>query len=202
MNLDEFFAQLKAASSEADMIDFCRRTVLHGTPKIFEGKEDDFYAFRKRIAVKWNVSFHEVYIVGSAKIGFSPFKRKQFDLNSDIDVAIVSPELFSSFMDKIYEYQMSLREARRAISQRELDLYHNFLEYAAIGWFRPDKLPLSFSMKRIKEDWFEFFESISSGQSEVGNYQVNAGVYKSYWHLENYAVSGIRDLKNSLEVGG
>lgn len=200
MTLDEFYDQLKMADTDAALVDFCRRTVLHGTPKVFEGREDDFYAFRKRIAEKFNVSFHEVFVVGSAKLGFSPFKKKEFDYNSDIDVAIISTRLFDMFMESIYGYQMSLRQSRKSVTENELSMYHKFLEYIAIGWLRPDKLPISFSIKSTKTDWFEFFSSISNGRSEVGNYEVTAGVYKNYRYLEEYTISGIRNLKRSLQI--
>lgn len=76
-------------------------------------------------------------------------------------------------------------------------MYHEFLEYVALGWIRPDKLPVSFQMRAFKDNWFEFFRSISNGKSEIGNYQVNAGVFKSYNHLERYTLSGIKDLKDT-----
>lgn len=201
MNLNEFIAALKEVRADQELVDLCRKTVLHGTPKIFENREDDFYHFRKRIAQKFNVSFHEIFIVGSAKLGFSPFKNKHFDLNSDIDVAILSPSLFDIFMDSIYDFQTSLRQSRRSVTEKELRMYHSFLEYTAIGWIRPDKLPLSFNIDKTKTDWFDFFSSISNGGSEVGNYQVNAGVFKSYRYLEEYQINSIRDLKRSLDVG-
>jgi hypothetical protein len=52
-------------------------------------------------------------------------------------------------------------------------------------------------MNAFKDDWFEFFRSISYGKSEVGNYKVNAGVFKSYQHLEDYTFEGIINLKKS-----
>ena len=79
-------------------------------------------------------------------------------------------------------------------------MYHEFLEYVALGWIRPDKLPVSFQMRVFKDDWFNFFRSISGGKSEVGNYQVNAGVFKSYRHLESYTLSGIKDVKKTKEL--
>ena len=66
---------------------------------------------------------------------------------------------------------------------------------------RPDLLPTSFRMKELKRDWFDFFESLSYGKSEVGNYKVTAGVFKTYNHLEKYTVSGLRSLKTKLEIG-
>lgn len=173
---------------------------MHGTPFVFSGKEDDYYNFRKRIAKKFEISFHEIFITGSGKLGFSPRKKKAFDYDSDIDVAIISSELYDKIMSYIHGYQMELRENRKAISSRELEQYHKFLEYGAIGWMRPDLLPTSFRIKEIKEDWFDFFDSISYGKSEVGNYKVTAGAFKSYAHLEKYTLSGLRSIKSKIQM--
>jgi len=165
---------------------------------VFKDNEDEYYQFRKRIADKFSINFHEIFITGSAKLGFSPFKKTIFDYDSDIDVALISSELYEKIMSSIHEYQMALRENRKAISSYELDKYHKFLEYGAIGWMRPDLLPTSFRIKYLKQDWFKFFESISYGNSEVGNYKVTAGAFKSYSHLERYTVSGIRSVKTEM----
>lgn len=199
MSLDEFLISLKNCSDDA-LVDFCRRTVLHGTPIVFTDREDEFYEFRKRIATKFDIIFHEIYITGSAKLGFSPHKEKLFDYDSDIDVAIISEALFNRFLETIRKYQMELRSSRETVSKSELYMYHQFLEYVAIGWIRPDMLPLKFQVKALKKDWFRFFSSISHGKSEVGNYKVSAGVFKSYTHLEEYTLSGFKELKKSLEL--
>lgn len=190
---------IQAANSD-DVLDLCRRHVLHGTPFVFAGREDEFYAFRKRIADKFDVSFHEVFITGSAKLGYSLLKVKAFDYDSDVDVAIVSELLFERMMEAIRAFQMSLREARRAVTERELDAYHKFLEYTAIGWLRPDMLPVSFDVKTLKDDWFSFFKDISYGNSEVGNYKVSAGVFRTYRHLELYQHSGLVRFARSLSL--
>jgi predicted nucleotidyltransferase len=199
--MEHFLANLVSTPNEEALLDFCRKHSLHGTPKIFDGAEDKYYEFRKKIAEKFQVNFHEVFITGSAKLGFSPFKEKMFDYDSDIDVAIVSSELYERIMSSIHEYQMQLRENRKAVSYDELKGYHKFLEYGAIGWMRPDLLPTSFRVKKLKMEWFDFFNSLSYGKSEVGNYKVTAGAFKTYQHLEKYTLSGLRSLKTKLEIG-
>lgn len=198
--MDKFYSDLLRHDTDVRVLDFCRKRVIHGTPYIFYEREDDYYSFRKSIANHFDVPFHEIYIVGSAKLGFSPHKQKFFDLDSDIDVAIVSGALFDQVMEFIRKYQSELRSSRRSVSERELEMYHQFLEYVALGWIRPDKLPLSFQIRDLKNEWFEFFESISYGRSEVGNYKVAAGVFKSYHHLEMYLLSGMKDLRKSKTI--
>jgi hypothetical protein len=199
--MDEFLEYLVGIESDEELVDFCRRRTLHGTPAIFAGNEDNYYSFRRRIAERFTINFHEVFITGSAKLGFSPYKRKQFDLDSDIDVAIISSALYDQIMLSIHDYQMELRENRKAVTQDEIKSYHKFLEYGAIGWMRPDLLPTSFRVEELKQEWFAFFDSISHGRSEVGNYKVTAGAFKSYSHLERYVLSGLRSLRTKLQVG-
>ncbi|HRC72546.1 MAG TPA: hypothetical protein PK880_08430 [Candidatus Competibacter sp.] len=191
---------LKASGDANRLVDTCRRYLLHGTPHVFNGREEEFFDFRRCIADKFDVGFHEVFLVGSAKLGFSPYKEKIFDLDSDIDVVIVSNRLFDSFMDQIGYYQAELRRSRRAVSTRELDLYHQFLEYVAMGWIRPDKIPISFALSNLKDDWFTFFRSISNGKSEVGNYKVAGGIFRSYQHLETYLLDGLSEVYQGLRV--
>lgn len=199
--MEDFLAALTALPDDETLLDFCRRRSLHGTPAVFAGREDDYYDFRKRIAEKFDINFHEVFITGSAKLGFSPHKRKPFDYDSDIDVAIISAALYDRVMSSIHNYQMELRENRKAVSFDELRGYHRFLEYGAIGWMRPDLLPTSFRVNQLKREWFDFFDSISNGKSKVGNYKVTAGAFKSYFHLEQYTLSGLSSLRTKLQVG-
>lgn len=156
VDLQTFLDELCDLENDDKLIDYCRKYVLHGTPYVFRDREDEYYEFRKRIANKFKVAFNEVFITGSAKMGFSPFKETQFDYDSDIDVAIVSNSLYEQILESIRLYQMELRQNRKSVTKNELNLYHQFLEYVAMGWIRPDKLPLSFQIKDFRDDWFVF----------------------------------------------
>ncbi|EEV6842226.1 hypothetical protein ACE17E_25330 [Escherichia coli] len=198
--MEQYIDTLTSIDDEQQLLDFCRKKILHGTPFIFKDREDEYYEFRKKIANEFNIDFHNVLITGSGKLGFSPYKLKKFDMDSDIDVAIVSSKLYDEIMVSIFRYQRELRENRIKVSDSEIDRYHRFLEYGALGWMRPDLLPLSFNIKELKDKWFDFFDSLSYGRSEVGNYKVAAGAFKSYWHLENYTMMGLTKLKNKYKV--
>ena len=195
---EQFRTALAEIGSPGEIANFCRKLVLHGTPHVFEGREDDFYEFRSRIAQRFKISFHEVIITGSGQLGFSPHKNTMFSLDSDIDVALVSEKLFEEFIEIARCYQMQLRGSRRSVTESEQRIYHEFLEYSVLGWIRPDKLPTSFQVILAKDGWFEFFKSLSYGRSEVGNYKVNGGVFRSYRHLELYTISGIQAVRESL----
>ncbi|MBX8476048.1 hypothetical protein K5D38_14750 [Pseudomonas cichorii] len=196
MDLKRFQSNLDLAIEQNELLDFCRKHVLHGIPFVFKDRPDEYYDFKKIITNEFEISFHEVYITGSGKLGFSPHKGTIFDYDSDIDVAIISSKLFDSIMSRISTYQMQIRKNRRVIRESERSMYHEFLEYSAMGWIRPDKLPISFQMDVLKQAWFRFFESISYNNSPVGNYKVAAGVFRTYGHLERYIVSGLEGLQS------
>ena len=183
---EAFCSNLLATNSDTDRMDFVRKFIFHGTPIVFKDREHDYFEFRNRIAKKFNVNFFDVFIVGSSKFGFNFRTGKPFDYDSDIDVVIVNEAMFDEYFKKICDYQYKLDVEYREIEIEERQKYADFLRYFVKGWMRPDLLPISFQVNELKNDWFSFFDGISNGRSEVGNYEVNAGLYKNYFFLERY----------------
>lgn len=198
MSLDEFNKVLRACDSADERKTFLQKFIFHGTPFIFKGQESDYFDFRQLIANKFDVGFQEVFIVGSAKLGFNYIKETEFNYESDIDVVIVSEKVFEYYAWLICEYQYNFDKFKKVITERELDMYNRFLRYMIKGWMRPDLLPLSFQSEEIKNEWFDFFKGISYGKSVAGNYKVAAGVFKTYKYLERYHINGIEDKYNKL----
>lgn len=200
MNLQDFKHTLAQLPS-TEVLAFCEMHLLHGTPYVFADKEHEYFKFRKRISHKFDIAYYEVLVIGSAKLGYSPYKHTSFSLDSDVDAVLISPKLFETFLGHILVLQYALRSKSLALSERDYNQYHNFLEYVALGWIRPDKLPFQLHIKELKDDWFEFFRSISNGKSEVGNYKVTGAIFKSFDHLSRYLESGLLNAKQSLNVG-
>lgn len=193
----EDFAREVVVCDDAQLLDLCCRELLHGSPHVLNYDQDGYYYFRKRIANHFGIEYFNVFIVGSARLGFSPHKLTPFDLNSDVDIAIASSTLFDELMSHIYNFQMRVRESRKSVTAAEIRKYHEFLEYVAIGWIRPDKLPTSFAMEVVRNDWFRYFSSISHGKSEVGNYKLSAGVFRSFSFLLEYNLRNLRRLQST-----
>ncbi|MET3128199.1 putative nucleotidyltransferase [Arcicella rosea] len=198
MTEEEIKEIIKRADTFEKRLIFTQKYLFHGIPEVFRNREDDYFEFRNRIANKFNVGFHEVFIVGSAKLGFSYFKGTQFNYDSDIDVVIVNEKLFETFYLKISDYQYQLDRQQRTVALRELNIYNKFLKYLVKGWMRPDKLPTSFQVDLLKSEWFNFFESLSYNRSEVGNYKVSAGLFKNYDYLEKYYTKSVEDYYYSI----
>lgn len=198
MTLENFKEVIKESSDSVKRLIFIQKFLFHGIPSVFKNREDDYFEFRNRIANKFGVGFHEVFIVGSAKLGFSYYKDTQFSYDSDIDVVIVNEKLFEEFYLKISDYQYQLDRQYKTVDLKELKIYNVFLRYLVKGWMRPDKLPTSFQVDLLKSEWFDFFESISYDRSEVGNYKVAAGLFKNYEYLEKYYIKSVEDVYDSL----
>lgn len=200
MDTVEFDRTLSSMSSEGQRIDFIRKYFFHGTPYVFKERENDYFEFRNKIAKHFDISFNEVFIVGSGKFGFSYLNKTEFSFESDIDVAIVNEKLFDYFFSKICDYQYTLDKMHRLIDLEEKKLYAKFLRYMIKGWMRPDMLPVSFKIRVLKQDWFDYFKSISHGKSEVGNYKVTSGLYRNHYYLEKYYRNQIESYYKELEM--
>lgn len=200
MNKEEFDGLLLNTKSPQDRLNFIKKYFFHGVPYVFKDNEEDYFEFRNRIANHFKIGFHEVLIVGSGKFGFSYYKDKLFNYDSDIDVAIVNERLFEDYYARICDYQYELDMKYKTIDQEEKRRYASFLQYLIKGWMRPDKLPTSFKVDLLKKEWFNFFSSISNDKSEVGNYQVSGALYKNYEYLEKYYVVNIEKYYNSLLI--
>ena len=52
MELEEFKVVLSNLNTDEEIIDFCRKYVLHGIPFVFNERDSQFYDFRKKIRRK------------------------------------------------------------------------------------------------------------------------------------------------------
>lgn len=200
MTKEKFDLLLSSCNGYSDILDFARKYIIHGTPYVFNEREDEYYDFRDRISKKFNIEYYQVYIVGSGKLGFSYLKGTNFGYDSDIDVAIVSEELYNVYLKHVRNFQYALERSKERLVEEEYKNYIKFLKYMAKGWMRPDLLPTKMEEVDIKTEWFDFFKNISYGRSEVGNYKVNAGVYKNYNYLEYYTVNSLQEYLKILEI--
>jgi hypothetical protein len=201
MKIDLFLRNLMTMDTPEKLKDFTQRHILHGTPFVFSGREDEFFDFKKRLKIKFNVNINDIYVIGSAKLGFSPHKRTDFDLNSDIDLAIVSDDNFSNIISLASQLEFKIRSQHVYLRRDQWQKYHKFLRYLIIGWMRPDLLPRAAPCIAFADDWFGFFEGLSNGKSEIGNYKVTAGIFRTYSELERYALESMTKVQQTSLVG-
>lgn len=149
------------------------------------------YALRQEVSAHFEVRYSEVFIVGSGKLGFSIKPRRRFQpfySGSDIDIVIISTELFEKIWQEIFLFE------------RNGGYWPNigaFKQYHFQGWMRPDKLPLerSFTFTRI---WWDFFEKVSGG-GEYGPYKIRGGLYQSQFFFQSYQQKCFDQCRSALK---
>lgn len=197
ITLADFQSLIDKAVDYKEYSSLVRKYLFHGLPAVFENRENDYYDFRAEIADRWKVRFHEVLILGSAKLGYSYYKKTQFSIESDIDVSIVSPILFEEFVEAISETQYKIDKGQVRLTQYEKARYDKFLKYLVKGWMRPDLLPSNMGGIINRDNWFDYFRSISYGKSQVGNYKISAGLFKNFDYMEKYYVESLKASRSN-----
>ncbi|MBS4067339.1 MAG: hypothetical protein KGZ62_01915 [Sulfurimonas sp.] len=182
-NLDNFQNDL----DNINKVDIIRKYVLFG--RTFLINEEKYYELKNEIAHNFNIHPNEVMLVGSAKLGFSfsenlsksKSRYRHFSEESDLDIAIVSNNLFDRYWDEIFNKKIQTK------FQWKDD--KSFKDYFFRGWINPTKIPNDLD---IKNDWFEYFRELSNSR-KYGEYQINAGIYRNWQFFETYQSSAVQE---------
>lgn len=200
MTIEEFKIEVANISCDEEITVFIQKYFFNGIPYVFKERDGDYYHFAKKIADNFETSYQDINIVGSSRFGFSPYRFTEFTYESDIDVAICNEKLFDKFFDLISDYTYKLRNKEILLRSDQYKKYVKFLRYFSTGWMRPDLLPQNTNeFKEIREKWDDFFNQLSYGKSEVGNYEVKAGLFKNQYYAEKYYKQSINQLQLQLK---
>lgn len=138
-----------------------------------------------KLANAFNVSTDDIsiWIVGSAKLGFSINDKPKLNLKkyrpfgplSDVDIAVVSPKIFSSIWSELCSHAHSF--PRMPWDSKSLG------DYLIYGWLRPDHFPKT----RIAacDDWWDIFNRLSR-EPRFGRRKVRGGLFYSREDLRKY----------------
>jgi len=152
------------------------------------------FDFKKDISSLLGVHIRDVTIVGSGKLGFSLkpdfeipglYRFKEFDngKTSDLDVAIVSSNLFDKEIKNLYDH-MSFH--KNSWSNR-----NSLAKYILKGKIATRFLPLDFKLTK------EIQEVQGKYQMQYGR-EVNFEIYKSWYFFETYHQENIKNIQINL----
>ena len=192
---DEKVQEFKCAMGDESISleEIIDKYLLNGIPYVFNGDEYNFFDFKKEIAKFFNVSQTNIFVVGSAKLGFSIAPNKRYILfneDSDIDVAIIDEDTFLRYWKILYEYNTT----GRAWSINEEKTYRKFLEYFFKGWLRPDKFP---SDMKERVEWFDFFKSMQKKYK----FKIAAGIYYDIDVFNEYHKENLNSIREDIKNG-
>ncbi|MEW6100764.1 MAG: hypothetical protein AB1481_00505 [Candidatus Omnitrophota bacterium] len=184
--IKQFRADLTAKISDKEMVN---KYISFGTPYIFQDDEIKYHQLKQIVATRYKTHNNDIIMIGSAKLGFSIAPRKlwrPFSDISDIDIVIISPELFDEFWKDLFNFNISL-EVR---TEEEEEKFLEFLGYFFRGWLRPDLFPFEFERKWR---WFDFFRAVS--QEYYEGKKITCAIFKDYFFFESYHITNIREIR-------
>lgn len=185
----EFIDFLKDEKNTVERI--MNKYLLFGIPYIYRNDENRYFELKEEISNHFKIQQTQVYIVGSAKLGFSISPSKMFrELNddSDIDVAIIDNKLFDEYWKNLYSFNINLVSRSTEEDRR----YKRFVDYFFRGWVRPDLMPV-----RMSNEWFEYFKILYGKY----NRKVAVGIYKDNEFFMGYHRDNILRIRKELKNG-
>lgn len=147
------------------------------------------HELRVNIAGEFGADINDVYVVGSAKLGFSPKPGqyfKHFSDQSDIDVALVNANLYTEIWHEVHQMDRA----------GEFFNKEKFAHYHLAGWIRPDVLPARTEYTRCHA-WWKFFRQLSS-REEFFRMKISGGLYYDTQFLRQYQLGGLTVLREHL----
>jgi hypothetical protein len=189
--------ELKDALSTMTPSAFVSRWLLERVPYAFGSDVDTYLAWKHLLADKLAVDPRAISLVGTAAVGTSlnPTKNfKDFDAESDIDVAIVSQYHFNVLWRWLRglgaAYHGLPARARNAVDQHRMN-------YVYWGTIATDKL---LPHTPLAADWVLALDSMSSVDPTKGR-EVKARLYADFDSLRAYHAQGVVTIRQRL-LGG
>ena len=198
--------------------------LLEGTPHVFRPNNMKYVIFREHVASCFDVGSQDVCIVGSAKLGFSPSPHrygKPFEQTSDVDVAIISEEMFDQGTRELFstvnQFGPSLYEMRSSGNrQKGGDQEKPTVSVNVDDWktvkeairnfvfqnFNPGLLPDNNALKN------RIFDRISSTsglflalEPRVFVSKIRCRFFRTWKAAEDYYTNSLRELKRGSKDG-
>jgi hypothetical protein len=182
----------RVGANDSDHVEYMLDRYFHsGVPFVFQGGSPDLDSlFRRNLANRIRTTFGipchplELFVCGSAHLGFSPVPEKlgnSFNPDtSDIDVALVSPQLFD-----IWWGELLAIDPHDPIRERVAgDLLNGFINPANVRGYTD-----------IGRKWWNMFGAIPTDRAR----SVAGRIYRTHWFMQSYHRLAILKGKEKLE---
>lgn len=169
--------------------------IVESIPALFKGNRDEYLRVKALIASLLHVDMCSVVFVGSSSTGFSmnPQKNfKEFDDDSDIDIAIISHYYFNEAWHNLRQMDTALlsKKAHKAYNSHRA-------HYIFDGTIATDKI---LSYLSFGKAWRESI-AILRNDPAFGDKDIHFRLYQDHKSLIDYHVANVRDnLPNMLGI--
>lgn len=200
--VDEFIGLLETESLPSIVETY----VFKAEPFAFQENPEAYEQMKANLVERLSVRPENITIVGSAKLGFSlsPDTRfRRFSASSDIDVAVVSKELFDRMWSIILEWHNPRRSEHLPVAERDWvvnsrrriywgTLRPRELKYSGVAF--PEKLR---PLRDLTTAWFNAFKELSRlavfDERETSGY-----LYRTWWHANLYHTAGLIQIRSQV----
>lgn len=154
--------------------------------------------FKMLVSEAMDIGFNNVVMVGSGKIGFSLAPEKflkpfcdEGDKKSDIDIAIISPQLFDYFW-RLFRKSYNITNKK----------YYKFISRGIYRGYISDTDLINIDACRI--EWIEKSNEATKRlqRSMYFRHEVHYRIYRDWKDLEEYHVQAIEELKGEINGYG
>jgi hypothetical protein len=184
---------LTASDSDRNI---ARRVFLGFPTHAFEGNEERQYQIVNRISEHFGIPYTAIQVTGSAKTGYSYFKRKSFDpLTSDLDIAVIDKDLFLRYMELSLKVSDGYKKREMFTVRTGVSNFDQYTQNLAKGFFRPDLMPSC----PQKAKWKTFFGNLSKENRDLFK-SINGGVYLSQLFFEFKQAPIISKYKSGIHM--
>lgn len=184
-------ASFKELIGAAHAIDVVRQKITHGPSVIIT--EHAYSQLRTRIGGVLRVAPNrDVFMVGSAKLGFSikaKARYRAFHNESDVDIAVVSPELYCAIWDEV-------RRFNRQAGHWDMDDRKHFKNDHVNGVIKPYLLPDS-SLTSSKSRLLSLGAELQ--RNRYSDYKVTIAIWHSIDALEEYQSIAVAECQEELQ---
>lgn len=188
-----------------DLAPIVEALVLDGVPYVFESRPQDWQDLRSALTRTLGTRSEDIFIVGSAKMGFSLAPRKfgrPFSEGSDIDVAIIDSELFDTLWLSVVRWHYRRRHRlppadRKWDDDRRQELYWGYVNPTSFqykGLTSPGPLRPA---KRVSTRWFNAFQELGRIPPISGR-RITGRLYRSREHAVAYQDQCLRKIRIEL----
>lgn len=182
------FLSLISSTSTEEVV---QKVIFDSFPFAFTHTPENYWLLRTSVCKKFEIHPQNFSIIGSAKLGFSLNPKKRgtpFSDGSDIDVVLISDNLFETLWLKLITYRNSVYCQLDSNSKKRFEDLQKILFW---GQLRLDKLSDSFDFAK---EWWTFFNELSI-DVKYGKRQIRAAIFKSWHHATYYYEKSINKIK-------
>jgi len=186
-----YFEAIKAGGeARTPYHEIARKVFLTYPTHAFIGDEERQYSVYNEIAIFFEIPITSIHVAGSAKIGRSIHKGRDFVRGtSDLDIAIIDGRLFTRYMEHVCKVSKNYTDLTRFPPSKVPSTCEAYLKYLSKGIFRPDLMVTGQERAKINN----FFGTLSSKYSDLFG-SINAAIYLSESFFENKQRSVIKNF--------